>query len=141
MISLVQLVAGIALLHQPCPAYQPLMVSCYDPPSRTIYLSPDSLMPRFTLAHEYGHAWDFERLNDASRARFQRLLGFPASTPWWGGGIGVDTVSPGERFADAYSACVLGRRTAWNLGRSKIKRICALLPRRAYLMQKAPVEA
>lgn len=117
--SLVQLVVGLSVMSAPCPAYMPeRQVSCYDPAARTIYLKPASFAPRFSLAHEYGHAWDYDRLNDETRARFQVLLGFSPLERWRNPG----GYSPSEAFANAYADCALGKPR-------RIRRVCALLPR------------
>lgn len=92
---------------------------------------PAALTPRFTLMHEYGHAWDLDRLTETDRLRVREALGYPASTPWWGAGIGQDTMSPGERFADGYAHCALGTRR-------RNRRLCALLPRNGYRVRVRP---
>lgn len=120
ILSLVQLVVGIAIVQGPCPGVLPAN-SCYEPATRTIYIAPfqrdaDNLM------HEYGHAWDFLRLTDTDRARFQRIMGYPRSLDWWQ--EPRYRLAPGEEFANAYADCALG---------TKRKRpiLCRLLPRSA----------
>ena len=120
--SLVQIAAGITVMHQPCPAYLPVQVSCYVPETRTVYVRPKAFAPRFTLAHEYGHAWDYERLNDTSRGHFRQLLGFAPETPWRTPGF----YSPSEAFANAYADCALGTKR-------QIRGVCALLPASPYV--------
>lgn len=131
--SLVQLVAGVSIAHQPCPAYLPDAVSCYSPEEKRIYLAPGA--GRFTLAHEYGHAYDFERLTSKDRRRFQVILGFGPDKPWWGRGTGRDDHSPGEVFADVYAYCALGVKDWWVsefVGQKRAYKVCRLLPPSAY---------
>jgi hypothetical protein len=128
VLSLVQLVAGVTVLHQPCPIPPDDAghhYSCYEPSTRTIYLSHrDERAGAYPLLHEYGHAWDFERLTDADRSRIKRILGYRQSRGWWSETeqdreTGME--KPGEVFADAYAYCAMGsRQRKW--------RICAMLP-------------
>ena len=136
---LVQFAAGVAIAHAPCPAYLPARVDCYDPAIRVVYIVENTRTEpgREALAHEYGHVYDFDSLTDPDRARFQRLLGYPASVKWWGKGMGHDDLAPAESFAEAYAACAVGRRFAWSPSPAKLRRICALLPRSAYAAWKA----
>jgi hypothetical protein len=131
ILSLVQLVAGVTVAHQPCPFYPPdgagHRYSCYDPPTLTIYLSHrDERAGPFALMHEYGHAWDFERLTEADRSRVKRILSYRQSRGWWSEteqDRETGMLAPGEEFANAYADCALGK------GRPKL---CALLPPSAY---------
>ena len=51
----------------------------------TIFVRPQQseLSLRVTLAHELGHALDFETGSDAQRAQYLELRGLPAGTPWY----------------------------------------------------------
>lgn len=77
--------------------------------------------------HEYGHAWDYERLNDETRARFQVMLGFSPLVPWRNPG----GYSPSEAFANAYADCALGTKR-------RIRKLCALVGRN-YLGPRRPL--
>ena len=59
---------------------------------------------RFARAHELGHIFDAQVLDDRDRARFTRLLGFRRGRPWFSDD---DRASPGEVFADLYAECRL----------------------------------
>lgn len=130
VLSLVQLVAGVIVLSAPCPGHS-VYVSCYQPQTHTIYLSPyrsPGVSRRRILLHEYGHAYDVEVLRDTDRARFKAILGFAADTPWW-----ADDDSPAESFADAYAACGLGVSAAlWPVTPRQVRQVCRLLPQSAY---------
>lgn len=134
MISLVQLVVGITIIHAPCPAYLPDRVSCYDPPTSTIYLvhQPRKVLADEDRLHEEGHADDFHRLTPEARMNFNVILGFKRGYPWWGKGMGNDDDSPGERYAENFMGCALDK--AW-----RIKRFCALLPPSSYAVWMARV--
>lgn len=75
-----------------------MTVGCYyehgldglSPP--VIYYDPSS--GRFTLAHEKGHAYDAESLDDGERQRIEDVIGWPIWRP--------------EAFADLYAGCSLG---------------------------------
>lgn len=121
MVSLVALVIGIAVVPAPCP-WQAHSNSCYVPAQRAIYIAPEHANNRDILMHEYGHAWDYERLTDTDRRRFQRLMGYPSRLGWWQ--EPRYRKSPGEAFADAYADCALGTSR-------RISRLCSLLPRRS----------
>lgn len=126
ILSLVQLVAAVSVAHHPCPAYKPvhgLSWSCYEPSTRTVYLARQDWRDRFALLHEYGHAYDFERMTDAEREQVKRILGYSQGRPWWLDRPGTN--APAETFADAYADCALGNR--W-----RIRRLCSMLPPSAY---------
>lgn len=129
IISLVQLVAVAAIVPAPCPYTVPA-TSCYAPGPRVIYIAPAHRRDADTLMHEYGHAWDFQRLSNDDRERAQRALGFPKSQGWWE--ERKYRLSPAETFANAYADCALG--TWW-----RNRKVCALLPRPAFVMRKAPL--
>jgi hypothetical protein len=127
VLSLVQLAAGVTVMHAPCPAYA-APTSCYVPETRTVYMTPRDERSRFALLHEYGHAWDFIKLTDAQRDRAKRLLGYSSSRDWWHWSPVSGT--PGEAFADAYAYCAMGRWPYW-VG-TGYRRVCSLLPRSAF---------
>jgi hypothetical protein len=128
ILSLVQFATAVTIIHAPCPAYaQP--TSCYDPVVRTIYITPRDERSRYALLHEYGHAWDFDRLTDPQRKRIQRLLGYSSARRWWQAFPSRQT--PAEAFADAYAFCAMGQWPRWALELS-YRCICPLLPPSAY---------
>lgn len=117
--SLVILVTGVMVLPQACPgvpADHGMGYSCYVPQTKTIYLAKQDRHNRMTLFHEYGHAYDFEMLRPADRARFRRVLGYRPGRGWW-----QETrfgESPGEQFAESYAECAVGVSN----------RVCRFLP-------------
>lgn len=119
--SFVQLVTAVTIVHAPCPTYH-YASSCYDPSTQMIYISKRDERSRFVLLHEYGHAYDFQRLTNTQRESFKRLLGYPAARDWWQMG---HRDKPGEVFADAYAWCALGFRPNYA---KWLARICPLLP-------------
>ena len=135
---LVQFVAGVILLHAPCPVYTD--ASCYVQETRTIYLNSVPSERRVTEAHEYGHAYYFDRLdNRAGRQWIRHVLGYNPGHPFWGAGVGVDDYSPGEAFADAYAVCATGEGRAWTgptdanrISPRRIRRLCRALPPSLY---------
>jgi hypothetical protein len=66
-----------------------------------------------TILHEYGHVVDAERLDDADRAQYLVLAGYPADTPWRdpeARRIDDWARQPAEDFAEVFVA-------AWTNGR------------------------
>jgi hypothetical protein len=61
-------------------------------------------LSRREKAHEVGHVFDHQVLNDADRANLQKIVG--ARTGNWYGGI----AGPAEFFADYYAAAAMGDR-------------------------------
>jgi hypothetical protein len=92
-----------AVVHQDCPGLATR--SCYAATANTIYLAPGE--GRFMLLHEEGHAVDAQRLDDAERASFTRLMELDG--PWLGAttaeSAGGDVDYAGEEFADMYALC------------------------------------
>lgn len=66
----------------------------------------------FMLAHELGHAFDAQRLDDGERHRFARLVD-ALDAPWLpSGDYDLNLDYAGEDFADTYAECWLGYRRA-----------------------------
>lgn len=133
ILTFVQLIAGVAILHQPCPAYLPQHFSCYypNPGMGRIYLTPedDSI---YTELHEYGHADDFKRLTPSDRRRFKRIMGYKPTRRWWDEKYSfrdnkADSPAPGEMYAENFMACALDLK--W-----RIPKFCALLPPSHYAL-------
>jgi hypothetical protein len=78
--------------------------ACTSPDWPSIYLDSREGSVRAVFFHELGHRLDYTVLTPARRARFQRLVGIPATRPWRG-----SANPPAERFAEAYGLCALGR--------------------------------
>ena len=135
ILSLVQLAAGVAIVHGPCPYYMPEQhFSCYYPSENQIYLlAEDQRDPEnHTLLHEFGHADDFTRLTRADRIRFRVAMGYKRTRGWWNEKYSfsddrADSPSPGEAYAENYMGCALGER--W-----RIRRFCRLLPPSSYAL-------
>lgn len=137
MISLVQFVAGVALIFAPCPQYHAARYACYVPSTRTIYAPLRHGHPsELEEAHEYGHAFDFD--HPELRPLWRRVMGYRADRRWWQARYRSadrgDSEAPGEQFAENYAACALGYR--W----PNYDRFCALLPASAYGMIHARLE-
>lgn len=65
----------------------------------------DALM-RFVLHHEAGHAFDFERLTDAERARWRRARDLRGA--WYGCNFCSDLSTPAGDWAESFAACHTG---------------------------------
>jgi len=98
-------------------------ISCAHPAQDAVYIDPAVKAQgewRLVIAHELGHVWDYQHLNDSARARYAALVG-AAGAPWLstGGALLTNTFAdlpPGETFAEAYALCALGPRyRQWNL--------------------------
>jgi hypothetical protein len=63
---------------------------------------------RHVTAHELGHAWDTNRMTDATRAAYQAARGIPASTPWYGCSGCTDFATPAGDFAEVYAQWARG---------------------------------
>jgi hypothetical protein len=87
--------------------------AAYDWGSDTVYFQGN--MPKFTRAHELGHALDDQELNDGDRHFFTRLMGMSGD---WNQGTGFQggTHSPSEIFADWYGNAAVGNdpSRAWS---------------------------
>ncbi len=72
----------------------------------TLYVNPLDAPHRVAhdLAHELGHAWDAERLEDADRREYLRIRGAPGA-PWWPAAPGDDYASGAGDFAEVFARC------------------------------------
>lgn len=112
--------AGIHVVKQPCP-YGGEGSCAY---SNTVYLDPGMthngrLATMAILAHEIGHIWDAQHMDDTARARYASMLGY-AGEPWLlDSNDDLDHPAAGEQFADNYALCALGpaRRRRFRQGR------------------------
>lgn len=72
-----------------------------------IYVRPCSqesdVVLRHTIAHEIGHAVDYAFADDTRRARWKRLRGIAAVTPWYGCSACTDYDTPAGDFAEAFA--------------------------------------
>lgn len=102
-------VPSATISHAPCPnpAVQDA-IGCVDIPTRTIYVT--ARCGRFCQAHEYGHLFDAEHLDDATRGRWAAMLGESVSDWNWSSTSAVTDPPLEERFADAFALCALGRK-------------------------------
>lgn len=68
----------------------------------------------WTLAHELGHAYDFETMIEEDRYAWRRVRGLTEDTAWWtNASLGQFTheewiSDPAEDFAEAFAWCWLG---------------------------------
>ena len=62
----------------------------------------------FDLAHELGHALDFERGTPATRAAWQRARGLDPARPWFGCNACPDLATPAGDFAESFAAWLVG---------------------------------
>jgi hypothetical protein len=87
--------------------------AAYDWGSDTVYFQGN--MPKFTRAHELGHALDDQALNDGDRHFFTRLMGMSGN---WNQGTGFQggTHSPSEIFADWYGNAAIGNDPRGQVG-------------------------
>lgn len=77
----------------------------YNRDTDTIYFQGKAMDPA-ARAHETGHAFDDQVLNDGDRRYFQRLMQAPQGE--WVAGTGLSgTRSPSEWFADYYQAAAM----------------------------------
>lgn len=74
-------------------------LGCYSPAA--IYVAPASAADGWVLAHEIGHAVDYELLDTGERTRFRTLIHRP-HMPWF---FADRPGGAGELFADAYANC------------------------------------
>jgi hypothetical protein len=108
----VPLPSGVTVVEQRC-AVRPDAASCADIVHKTVYLAPEDEREgwrpaHYILAHELGHLWDFEHMDDARRAAFSSMVGLPFTPVAWFYQA-TRTSAPGdEQFADAYALCALG---------------------------------
>ncbi len=72
----------------------------------TLYLNPLDAPHRVAhdLAHELGHAWDAERLDDVGRREYLRGRGAPGAA-WWPAAPGDDYASGAGDFAEVFARC------------------------------------
>lgn len=112
-------VAGVQVVHAPCPAYSE-PISCADLDDRVIYV----IAGRRALAHETCHFIDHDFLTDADRAAFMGLRGM--APPWTSQAIEHND-RPAERFAQDCALCSLGKR--WRGVRKIIQPPCGWLKR------------
>jgi hypothetical protein len=123
-LTLVQLVVGLTIIGQPCPAYQ-LHFSCFVQPT-TIYLTPEDNSVE-TLMHEEGHADDFTNQTPTTRRKFKIIMGYKPTRRWWDVKYSMnlfkhsDSEAPGEAYAENFMGCALDK--PW-----KLKKLCKLLP-------------
>jgi len=73
-----------------------------------IWIAPTA--GRIALAHELGHVFWSNVATASDRVWMQRMLGFPAVTPWYNGTWPAGLDSPDEHAADAYATCDQGMR-------------------------------
>jgi hypothetical protein len=110
--------AAQAQVNVPLPNVRIKLISGYDPEyfpiEREMYL-PQPGWGGWTykdehilFLHELGHAFDTTELNSKQRNQFRALIG--TRCVWWSTRCwnGKHTLPPGERFAEAYSACAIG---------------------------------
>ena len=131
-LTLIQLVIGLTIIGQPCPAYgwQQSQYSCFVQPT-TIYLAPQDNGDE-TLMHEEGHADDFNRLTPALRYKYKIIMGYKPTRRWWDVKYSfsdkkADSESPGEDYAENFMGCALDK--PW-----KLKKLCKLLPPSPYAL-------
>lgn len=62
-------------------------------------------MSKLDMAHEIGHLFDYNVLNDQDRTRIAKAIRAPDGEPWYGGRKGA-----AEAFADYYSAAAMGKK-------------------------------
>lgn len=124
-------VVAVNIVLGGCPAYPPVMddrgvpmyYSCYVPETNTIYLAAQDSKNRFAVAHERGHAYDFQAMTPADREFLRPHLNGPELWPL-------------EAFANAYAGCVLrmpGRNRfvcRWLLKKSVLHAAAAALAHR-----------
>lgn len=79
-----------------------------DTGNATIYWQGDGPLGAFPRAHEVGHLFDAQVLNDGDRRYFQRLMHAPGGAWDQGTGNQGGTGSPVEWFADYYGAAATG---------------------------------
>lgn len=98
-----------AVSDAPCPGLDG-EVACFSRATFTVYLT--QFYTPHTDAHEFGHAFDQQRLDDGERSRYRSLAGLPQQGPWFDPNPNDDDATvhayPGERFADDYADCRLG---------------------------------
>lgn len=82
-----------------CPAYD-FGGPCASNETHDVWL-PDSSMTRFALAHELGHQFDEQNLNDGYRTWLRARMRAP-------GGVWLQDHGANEWFADFYALCALG---------------------------------
>ena len=83
-----------------------------DPRTRTITVSVrpdhDELQLRATIAHELGHALDFEHGDDERRRQYRELRGLPAGSAWFPCDACEDYASPAGDWAEVFAAVLVG---------------------------------
>lgn len=76
----------------------------------TVYVKPQQseLSLRTSLAHELGHALDFEHGDADRRATYRRVRGLSPSSAWWPCNRCNDYSSPAGDFAEVFAAWLVG---------------------------------
>ena len=76
----------------------------------TVYVRPgqSELSLRVSLAHELGHALDFEHGTTQRRDAYRRLRGLPSSSPWFPCDRCDDLASPAGDFAEVFALWLVG---------------------------------
>lgn len=105
-------VPNVPVIAAPCPSNPAAAEqgrACATPDA--IY-APTPLQP-VQLAHELGHVWDLQHMNDADHVRWEAMAGLVG--PWWWSSQAADSgyanadPPPIERFADAFALCAMGK--------------------------------
>jgi hypothetical protein len=63
----------------------------------------------YDVAHEYGHAMDFDRLGDGTRAAWSQRRGF-GGRAWYGCDMCNDFATPAGDWAESVAVCLTGNR-------------------------------
>lgn len=100
--------AGVTVHLERCPTTG--TSGCAYVQTGDIYVTPhpdsDRRVFRFLLAHELGHVWDAQHMDDSHRDSFAAQVGM-LGQPW----LDPDALAqPGESFADAYAFCAFSPR-------------------------------
>ena len=76
----------------------------------TVYVAPrqSELSLRTTLAHELGHALDFEHGTHERRSAYRRIRGLPSSSAWFPCNRCDDYSSPAGDFAEVFATWLVG---------------------------------
>lgn len=116
--------AAQAQTRVPLPNVQLSIVSdfdpMYDPITHKLYIPKPGWGgwtyrdERVLFLHELGHVFDYTEMNRAERDRFRAAIG-TGKCSWWGTctlwreGLRDGVMEPGERFAEMYAACAIGK--------------------------------
>lgn len=131
----VPLPAHVNVVPTRCPIQRAWIVACTDLVTATIYMPHPT---KLTLAHELGHVWDSQNLDDADRANYSRMVSQPDAA-WFSADPDTNLdplapVDPGERFADSYALCSVSpkeRRRLWRQWLDYVGSYGEIIPRRA----------